>query len=92
VFGTEESRLRGRSELHLDPVIGDMTCPAVIHGESDCQVPVAQAYRTHEMATSSPRRDIVVFPAGSWGEEHCQVDNPTLAIDAMGDWLEEVLR
>ena len=25
-------------------------------------------------------------------EEHCQVDDPTLAIDAVGDWLQAVLR
>ena len=94
VFGTEESRLREVApSFNLDPVIGDMTCPLlVIHGESDRQVPVAQAYRTHETATSSPRRDLVVFPRGSWGEEHCQVDDPTLAIDAIGDWLQGVLQ
>jgi dipeptidyl aminopeptidase/acylaminoacyl peptidase len=94
VFGTEEARIREIApSFNLDPVIGDMTCPLlIIHGESDRQVPVAQAHRTYEMATSSPRRDLLVFPTGSWGEEHCQVDNPTLAIDAMGDWLEEVLR
>jgi pimeloyl-ACP methyl ester carboxylesterase len=94
VFGTEESRLREIApRFNLDPVICEMTCPLlVIHGESDRQVPVAQAHRTYEMATGSPRRDLLVFPRGGWGEEHCQVDNPTLAIDAMGDWFEEVLR
>jgi fermentation-respiration switch protein FrsA (DUF1100 family) len=80
-------------QFHLDSVIGEMTCPLlVIHGESDRQVPVAQARRTHEMATASARRDMLVFAKGSWGEEHCQVDDPTLAIDAIGDWLEEVLK
>jgi hypothetical protein len=29
---------------------------------------------------------------GGWGEGHCQVDDPTLAIDTIGDWLEEVLQ
>jgi dienelactone hydrolase len=94
VFGVEEERLREVAPaFNLDAVIGDMTCPLlVIHGESDRQVPVAQARRTHDMATSSPRRDLLLFPAGEWGEEHCQVDDPTLAIDAMADWLEEVLQ
>ena len=94
VFGTEESRLREVAPgFNLDPVIGDMTCPLfVIHGESDRQVPVAQAHRTYEMATSAARRDLLVFPKGGWGEEHCQVDDPTLAVDAMGDWLQEVLQ
>ena len=94
VFGMEQDKLLPIApKFNLDPVIGDLTCPLlVIHGESDRQVPVAQAHRTYDMATSSPRRDLLVFPNGEWGEEHCQVDDPTLAIDAIGDWLEEVLR
>ncbi len=94
VFGMEQDQLREFApKFNLDSVIGEMTCPLlVIHGESDRQVPVAQAHRTYDMATSSSRRDLKIFPKGSWGEEHCQVDDPTLAIDAIGDWLEEVLR
>jgi fermentation-respiration switch protein FrsA (DUF1100 family) len=95
VFGTEdvESIRAAAPKFTLDPVISDMTCPLlVIHGESDRQVPVAQARRTHEMATSSRQRNLRIFGKGEWGEEHCQVDDPTLAIDAIGDWLEEVLR
>jgi fermentation-respiration switch protein FrsA (DUF1100 family) len=93
VFGMEEAQIREHAaEWTLDPVIGEMTCPLlVIHGESDRQVPVVQAHRTHDMATGSPRRDLVVFARGEWGEEHCQVDNPTLAIDTIADWLQEVL-
>jgi dienelactone hydrolase len=94
VFGMEQDQLRDFApKFNLDPVIGELTCPLlIVHGESDRQVPVAQARRTYDMATSSSRRDLLVFPKGSWGEEHCQVDDPTLAIDAIGDWLEEVLR
>jgi dipeptidyl aminopeptidase/acylaminoacyl peptidase len=94
VFGMEQERLREFApKFNLDHVIGEMTCPLlVIHGESDRQVPVAQARRTYDMATLSTRRELLIFPAGGWGEEHCQVDDPTLAIDAIGDWLEEVLR
>lgn len=93
VFGMEMERLREVApNFNLEPVISEMTCPLlVLHGESDRQVPVAQARRTHDMATSATRRDLRIFPAGAWGEEHCQVDNPTLGIDAIGDWLEEVL-
>ena len=94
VFGKpQEEMLPIAPQFNLDPVIGEMTCPLlVVHGESDRQVPVAQARRTHEMATSSPRADLHIFPSGSWGEEHCQCDDPTLAIDTIGDWLQEVLR
>jgi len=94
VFGMELEQLRGVApRFNLDSVLGEMTCPLlVMHGESDRQVPVAQARRTHEMAIASARRDLLVFPKGSWGEEHCQVDDPTLAIDTIGDWLQEVLK
>jgi fermentation-respiration switch protein FrsA (DUF1100 family) len=90
----EQERLRTVAPcFNLDAVIPEMTCPLlVVHGESDRQVPVVQARRTYEMATSSPRRDLLIFPTGAWGEEHCQVDDPTLAIDAIGDWLQEVLQ
>ena len=94
VFGMEQDKL-GEVALrfNLDSVIGEMTCPLlIVHGEADRQVPVAQAQRTHAMAISSPRCELVVFPKGSWGEEHCQVDDPSLAIDAIGDWLQEVLQ
>jgi alpha-beta hydrolase superfamily lysophospholipase len=93
VFGTDMESIRAIApRFNLDPVIGDITCPLlVVHGESDRQVPIAQARRTHDMAVSSARRDLVVFPTNTWGEEHCQVDDPTLAIDVIGDWLEEVL-
>jgi fermentation-respiration switch protein FrsA (DUF1100 family) len=94
VFGMEYEKLVPFApNFNLDSVIGEMTCPLlVVHGESDRQVPVAQARRTHDMATLSPRRDLLTYPKGGWGEEHCQVDDPTLAIDAIGDWLEEVLQ
>jgi dienelactone hydrolase len=94
VFGMDmESIASVAPRFNLDPVIGDMTCPLlVLHGESDRQVPVVQAQQTHDMATATARRDLLVFPQGEWGEEHCQVDNPTLAIDAMADWLQEVLQ
>jgi alpha-beta hydrolase superfamily lysophospholipase len=94
VFGKEEAQLRPVApNFNLDVVIQEMTCPLLVfHGESDRQVPVEQARRTYDMATSAARRDLVVFPAGGWGEEHCQVDDPTLALDTIADWLQEVLQ
>jgi dipeptidyl aminopeptidase/acylaminoacyl peptidase len=94
VFGMKYEKLVAVApNFNLDSVIGEMTCPLfVVHGESDRQVPVVQARRTYDMAASSLRRDLLIFPKGGWGQEHCQVDDPTLAIDAIGDWLEEVLK
>jgi hypothetical protein len=37
-------------------------------------------------------RDLRIIPAGEPGDQHCQVDLPSIAIDVIGDWFEEVLR
>jgi dipeptidyl aminopeptidase/acylaminoacyl peptidase len=69
-----------------------ITCPLpVIHGGDDRQVRVEQAHRTIDQATNAARRDLVVFDIGQWGDQHCQVDDPTLAVDLIADWLQEVL-
>jgi fermentation-respiration switch protein FrsA (DUF1100 family) len=76
----------------LDGVAEKITCPLlVIHGAADRQVPLEHAHRTIDQARSAARRDLVVFPEGGWGDQHCQVDDPTLAVDLIADWLQEVL-
>lgn len=94
VFGVDDPHQLGEyaRQFTLDGVAEKLTCPLlVIHGARDQQVPVEQARRTIDQAHNAPRRDLVVFEEGDWGDQHCQVDNPTLAIDLMGDWLHEVL-
>jgi dipeptidyl aminopeptidase/acylaminoacyl peptidase len=77
----------------LDGVAEKITCPLlVMHGANDRQVPLEQAHRTYDQAVNATRRDLIVFADGEWGDQHCQVDNRTLAIDCMADWLEEVLQ
>ena len=76
----------------LDGVAEKITCPLlVLHGAADRQVPLEHAHRTIDRASNAARRDLVVFPAGAWGDQHCQVDDPSLAIDLIADWLQEVL-
>lgn len=94
VFGiTDRAELADfAGRFTLDGVAEKITCPLlVIHGAADRQVPLAQAHRTIDQATNAARRDLVVFPEGGWGDQHCQVDDPTLAIDLIADWLQEVL-
>jgi dienelactone hydrolase len=80
-------------QFTLDGVAEKIVCPLlVIHGADDRQVPVEQAHRTFDLAHNVARRDLVVFEKGEWGDQHCQVDNPSLAIDLIADWLEEVLQ
>jgi dienelactone hydrolase len=63
----------------------------VVHGEDDRQVPVEQARRTYEQATSARTRELKIYPRGDWGDQHSQVDDPTLAVDYISDWLAEQL-
>ena len=44
-----------------------------------------------ERAINSPRRDLKVFDATEGGIEHCGVDNMSIQIDYMADWIAEVL-
>jgi dienelactone hydrolase len=63
----------------------------VLHGEDDRQVPVEQARRTYAQAVRARVRELKVYPKGEWGDQHCQVDDPTLAVDYLADWLAEQL-
>lgn len=94
VFGVNDrdGLARYAQQFTLDGVAEKLTCPLlVVHGADDRQVPVEHARRTVDQAQNAPRRDLVVFEPGDWGDQHCQVDDPTLAIDLIADWLEEVL-
>jgi dienelactone hydrolase len=94
VFGIEDRNelARHAERFTLDGVAEKIACPLLImHGANDRQVPLEQAHRTFDQAVNAARRDLIVFADGDWGDQHCQVDNPTLAIDCMADWLQEVL-
>jgi fermentation-respiration switch protein FrsA (DUF1100 family) len=95
VFGLEDepgNRARVVSAMTLDRVAAEISCPLlVLHGGSDRQVPVEQARRTIAAATNAAKRELRIVPAGEPGDQHCQVDLPSIAIDAIGDWFEGVL-
>jgi dienelactone hydrolase len=92
-IGDQGELARHARQFCLDGVAEKISCPLlVIHGADDRQVPLLQAHRTIDQATNAARRDLVVFETGEWGDQHCQVDDPTLAIDLIADWLEENLR
>jgi dienelactone hydrolase len=95
VFGIEDpDELAAHAQrFTLDGVAEKITCPLLImHGANDRQVPLEQAHRTYDQAVNAARRDLFVFADGEWGDQHCQVDDPTLAVDLMADWLQEVLQ
>ena len=81
------------SKMTLEGVADRITCPLlVVHGAGDRQVPLAQAQRTVQEARRSPRAELRLFEADEGGVEHVNGDLFSVAIDAMADWVADVLR
>jgi len=79
-------------EFTLEGVADKITCPLlIVHGENDRQIPLDHAEKTIEAAINSPRKELKIFTLAEGGAEHCQVDNRTLGIDYIADWIAEIL-
>ncbi|MEE2745431.1 MAG: dienelactone hydrolase family protein [Pseudomonadota bacterium] len=93
VLGTskKEELLEVTSKMTLDKALPNIRCPIlVLHGENDRQIPAALAKKTISEAVNSPKADLKIFTSREGGVEHCQVDNPKIAIEYMTDWAAEV--
>lgn len=94
VFGkdTIEEAVGVAKQMKLEGVADKITCPLfIVHGENDRQVPLWHAEKTFEAAVNSPGRKLRVFTFAEGGAEHCQADNRSMAVDAMADWVAEIL-
>jgi dienelactone hydrolase len=94
VFGKEkvEEAIGVARHFTLQGIAEKITCPfLVVHGENDRQIPLAHAEQCVEAAVNSPLRELKVFSLAEGGAEHCQVDNHSLAVDYMADWVAKVL-
>jgi len=81
------------ARMKLDDVIERVTCPLLVaHGVHDRQVPLQQAQRTVQAATNSRRAELRLFDVDEGGVEHCSGDQFSTAIDAMTDWVADVLK
>jgi fermentation-respiration switch protein FrsA (DUF1100 family) len=63
----------------------------IVHGENDRQVPLWMANRTFE-AASSMHKELKILRLDEGGAEHCQIDNLTIGVDYMHDWIATTLR
>jgi dienelactone hydrolase len=80
------------ARMTLDGVAERITCPLLVaHGARDRQVPIEQAHRTVKEARNSPRAELRLFDVDEGGVEHCSGDQFSTAIDAMADWVADVL-
>jgi dienelactone hydrolase len=94
VMGTPdfESAMEKITAYTLDGVIDKITCPLlIVHGEDDRQIPLADAERAFAAATGTPVKELKVFTAAEGGTQHCQLDNRSLAVDYISDWVADRL-
>lgn len=90
VFGKEtvEEAAAVAKQFTLKGIADKITCPLlIVHGENDRQVPLAHAENTFAAAVNSPGRELKIFTLAEGGAEHCQVDNASMAVDYMADWV-----
>lgn len=93
VFGvtTKEEAMKRLEGFRLDGVVQRITCPfLMVHGEGDQQIPLAVAQRCFD-AVGSKQKTMKVFTREEGGYQHCQIDNASIGVHYMWDWLEDVL-
>ncbi len=91
VFGvtTPAQALERLEGFRLDGVAQKIRCPfLLVHGEGDAQIPLATAQTCFD-AVGSARKTFKVFTREEGGSHHCQVDNVSIGVAYMWDWLEE---
>ena len=94
IFGarTREEALARLEGFRLDGVVERIACPfLLLHGEGDSQIPLATARRCFD-AVGSRRKTFKVFTRDEGGYHHCQVDNTSIAVAYIWDWLDSVFQ
>lgn len=78
--------------FRLDGIVQQMTCPfLLVHGAGDEQIPLPLAEKCFE-AVGSRQKTFKVFDRDEGGFHHCQVDNVTIGVHYMWDWIADVLK
>jgi len=78
--------------FRLDGIVQKMTCPfLLVHGAGDEQIPLATA-ETCFHAVGSKQKTFKVFTKEEGGFHHCQVDDVTVGLHYMWDWIADVLQ
>ena len=78
--------------FRLDGIVQKMKCPfLLLHGAGDEQIPLPLAEKLYA-AVGSKQKELKVFSREEGGFHHCQVDNVTIGIHYMWDWIAEVLK
>ncbi len=93
VFGvkSKEEAFKKLEGFKLHGVIQKMRCPyLLVHGEGDQQAPFEHAQNMIN-ACGSANKQMKVFKREEGGYHHCQVDNVSIGMAYMADWIAEML-
>jgi dienelactone hydrolase len=89
---SEAAALKVLEGFRLDGIVQKMRCPfLLLHGEGDEQISLALAHKLYD-AVGSKQKTLRVFTREEGGFHHCQVDNITIGVHAMWDWVCDVLK
>ena len=89
---TREEAMRKLEGFRLDGVVQRITCPFLLmHGAGDEQIPLAIAQKCFD-AVGATRKTLKVFSREEGGYHHCQIDNVSIGVAYMWDWIEDVLK
>jgi dienelactone hydrolase len=89
---SEAAALKVLEGFRLDGIVQAMRCPfLLVHGAGDEQIPLATAERCFQ-AVGSKHKTFKVFTKEEGGFHHCQVDNVTIGVHYMWDWIADVLQ
>jgi hypothetical protein len=89
---TRDEAMEKLEGFRLDGVVQKISCPfLLVHGEGDEQVSLATAQRCFD-AVGSKEKTFKCFTRTEGGYHHCQIDNTSIGVVYMWDWLEKVLR
>ena len=83
--------LKKLEAFRLDGIVQKMACPfLLLHGAGDEQIPLELAEKLFE-AAGSKQKALKIFSRDEGGFHHCQVDNITIGVHYMFDWIADVL-
>jgi dienelactone hydrolase len=83
--------LKKLEAFRLDGIVQKMACPfLLLHGAGDEQIPLELAEKLFE-AAGSKQKALKIFSRDEGGFHHCQVDNITIGVHYMFDWIGDVL-
>jgi dienelactone hydrolase len=89
---SNKAALKVLEGFRLDGIVQQMRCPfLLVHGEGDEQIPLSTAQKCFD-AVGSKQKTLKVFTREEGGFHHCQVDDVTIGVHTMWDWIADVLK